>query len=219
LVFSYLELLIQSETAKPLVQNKAKQSQQEGQSVFLQLNAQFKGEDAKPHNILDAEIKVGKLSWNTLPNFTPEKFTSTLTKYFNTLEENGEEWSDLKNIRAMVQFICWDNSDMIWNSPWTHNVRDILQNNWSKWEFSKAVEFYNSKAWINKKSKCSVSSINGKKGRGNKSKKSRSESASTDSNNSNICLQAQKLRGYKLNGKPTKNIIEGPDISPVLTFQ
>jgi len=219
LVFSYLEQVIQAKTAKPHVQNKAKQLEQNRQSVFLQMNAQFKGEDVKPHNLLDAESKIGKLSWNNSPSFTPEKFTSTLTKYFNILEEIGEVWTDLKKIWAIMQSICRNNYDMVQKNLWIHNVRDELQENWGKWEFSHALEIFNAKARHNQNPKRSISGINGKKGCGNKSKKSQLESASNDSSNSNVSLKAQQLRRYKLNGEPTKNVIEGIDISPILMMK
>jgi len=194
LVFSYLEQAIQSETAKPLVQNKTKQLEQNGQLVFLQMNARFKGEGAKPHNVQDAELQVGKLSWNNLPTFTPEKFTSTLTKYFNIIEK-CDGWADSRKIWAMVRVICRNNPDMIWSNPWIYNVKDKLEENWSNWDFSQAVEVFNIKAQCNAiKPKRSILGINGKKGHCNKSKKGRLESALSDSTSGNISAQSQKLQ-------------------------
>ena len=216
LVFSYLEQAIRAETAKPLVQNKTKQSEQNGRKIFLQLNARFEGEGAKPLNVQDAETELGRLSWNNNPSFPPEKFTSLLTKYFNVIDENdGEPWKDDKKIRVMVRAICRNNPDMIKSNPWIYHVRDTLQDNWSTWDFAKAVDFFHSKARQNIPKKRSVSSVNGKKGRGNKSKKSRSDTASSDSNSSNISAHSQKLRGYKVTGEPTKDVIEGINISPI----
>jgi len=90
-----LEQAIQAKTAKPLVQNKTKQLELNGRAVFLQMNAWFEGEGAKPLNVQEAEIQLGKLSWNNLPAFTPETFTSLLTEYFNIIEENDQEgWKE-----------------------------------------------------------------------------------------------------------------------------
>mmetsp|Transcript_4586 Transcript_4586/g.6966 ORF Transcript_4586/g.6966 Transcript_4586/m.6966 type:complete len:122 (-) Transcript_4586:1128-1493(-) len=114
--------------------------------------------------------------------FYLEKFKSKLIKYFNILEENNEHWLDANKIPAMVQSICCNNHDMIKNNPWIHNLRDKLQENWNRWDFSKAVEYFNSKARLYEKPKRSISDINRKKGHGNKSKKSQSDTVSTDGN-------------------------------------
>ena len=82
------------------------------------MNARFEGEGAKPLNVQEAEIQLGKLSWNNSPTFTPKKFTSTLTKHFNIIEENEEDgWKESRKIRAMVQAICRNNPDMTRNNP------------------------------------------------------------------------------------------------------
>ena len=92
---------------------------------------------AKPLNVQEAEIQLGKLSWNNSPTFTPEKVDSTLTRYFNIIEENEEEgWKESRKIRAMVQAICRNNPDMIRSNPWIYNVKDKLEENWSNWDFS-----------------------------------------------------------------------------------
>jgi len=152
-----------------------------------------------------------------LSTFTQEKFTSTLTKYFNIIEENDEGWIDSRKIWAMLRAICWSNPDIIRSNPWIYNVKDKLEENWSNWDLSQAVDFFNTKARSKViKPKCSILGINRKKGHGNKSKKGHSESASSDSNSGNISVQSQKLRGYKLNGEPTKEVIKGINISPIL---
>ena len=81
--------------------------------------------------------------------------------------------------------------------------------------FLSGVRVFNTKARCNATKKHSILGVNRKKGHGNKSKKSRSKSAASDSNNNNISAHSQRLRRYKVTGEPTKDIIEGINISPI----
>ena len=204
LVHSYLESAIKEETGKPLVQRKSKLSEQCGRSVFLAMNARFEGDDAKPLNLSEVETKIGKVAWNNSPNFSAERFTSTLCKHFNTLEENGSVWTEPQKIRAMTQAICRNTPDLIQRTPWIHNVRDRLQEEWNTWSFQDAIAYFHAKARMNVKSTRSASVINGKKGRANKSKKSRTETASTDAGGSGVSKETQQQHGYKNNGEPMR---------------
>ena len=64
-----------------------------------------------------------------------------------------------------------------------------------------------------------MSAIYGEISRGNKSRRIRSESTSSDGHTHGVSKEAQQQRGYKLMEEPTKSLIEGVDISYVLTME
>ena len=204
-VFALLKQVVLATLARPHITHKKSAKDQNGRAVFLSLCDFLEGENAKARKISEAEEAIRKLVWSNNPTFSPEAFTSKLLKYFNQLEEEDEPWDDRKKIRTMRLSILPNNPEIVAKTAWINNVKEKLEEMGDKWTFEQAVQHFNEKGRQNcKKPKRGISAVNGKKGKGSKSKKSRG-SGEADTND----------RGYKDSGEPTRDIINGVDISPL----
>ena len=222
IVYALLDQQVKAALARPHFMHKANMKDQNGRTIFLALCSYLEGENARTRKISEAEEAIHKLVWNFSPSFPPESFTAALLKQLNKLEENGEVWDNAKKIRTMRLSILPNNPEIVSKNAWINNLKEKLEDMGETWSFQVAVQHFNEKGRQHcKKSKRGISSINGKKGKGNKSKKGRGAPKEENVNDlgPNASEQRQKERGFKKNGKPTQNVIEGVDISPILKLK